>query len=241
MFNQVPFYLMNISDITSFGKRVEDSASKINNPAFLSAGLRDMLIAANKRMLDAQTKISTKEKTQRMKESDDNRDSRLMSIKYNLLSCLNRESEDLQNNAQLLINCHEKHGWAMGRFSYIKETTSVDNYIHEVETTPELSKALKVTATVPHFEELKKEQQSFKKVRDLRTEQKAGENSVTGTEVAKEIENACDMIFQYVDVMQHVKPNSQFDEFIKEVNIIISEISASVNSRLSKPETEEAV
>jgi hypothetical protein len=241
MITKAPIYDMQVSEVQAYALKIERSAKKITHPQFVESQVIAPLSKAIVDMETAKTKFTTKEKTQLIYEIDLRQDKRLTGLKYILKSCLYREAVEKRESGTRLINCMKKNGWSMHKFSYTNQNMAMHNFFTEVDGSAQLTADLSVCNATGVYAEAKKENKEFNDALNIRTDQVAGSSKLTATVVCERIDEACENILQFVEVMHRVSPNEEYQRFIDEANTIAQEMEISINTRKAKATSEEEV
>ncbi len=123
------------------------------------------------------------------------------------------------------------------------ETVSMSNMCAEIDGSTELTAAVETCSAQGAYGEMKKENGLFIETVNTRTSEQAASEDPIATESAKQIENSVEFILQYAEVMSMMCPNAenktQYESFIKEVEIVNQEFITKIKMRLATKEEEE--
>jgi len=228
---KIPFYKMTISETARAGERVYEAASDITLEAFTVTQMLIKLKSCYNLVKLAQTKLDPKELTRDMASYDHGRENGLRAFKHSILAASFRKSQEMRDASALLKSLLRDFGWSIEKFQNARETDVMDALALKIKSEPVLKAAVLTVNADGAFAEMNEGNTKYKETEKARTELQANSSKIVTSEVCDNMEEACETIIQFADVMNKVSPNVEYQKFLEQVEIIAEQMNASAESR----------
>lgn len=230
MIQPIDFYSMRLNECNAFGKRVVDQVKKFNHQAMGLQPLMDPLEATLRKFEDGLNRTSTKQVTLTVKEADSGRDSSVTGLVMYCKAYTYLQDEVKKEAANLLVNTLRAFG-SIQKANYEEATSKVNDLLHDLAHKPPLTSAVETIQAGPFVEQIRLTQQRFDSVAEERLDVKSARPNINNQNTAKELKEKLDTLFQFLEVMQKIAPNPDFDALGERINTIIDETMNKVKIR----------
>jgi hypothetical protein len=211
-----------------------------SNPQVLK--IRDPLEKLRTSLKDLEEiyKISqASEITSRLTELDDKRDNAIIFLRKLGDTFTNHFDESKQNAGKKLVEVIDKYGTPIYKQNYQAETSSLNNLMNELETSPGYREVLDILGGKEVLHEMKKANELFDEKYLLRNKQEAGKDDGSFSEKRLEVKNNYRDLVQHVEAWATVTPTDEYTNLINRLNHLIERYNQVVKARSSKETSEE--
>jgi hypothetical protein len=163
--------------------------------------------------------------TQTVKEADKGRDNGVRGMVHYCKAYSYSEDEQKRYSANVLLNAIGNYGDIIN-VGYDAQSAKLSKLLNDLESIPKLIAAVTNIEAEPFVGRVRSSQGNFVKSVEERLDHKSTLSVVDNKEVLKDIKEALDTIFQYIDVMQKVTPREEFTKLVKDINLLIDETMA---------------
>jgi len=230
MIHPIDFYSLRLNECNAFGKRAVDQVKKFNYQAMGLQPLMDPLETTLRKFSDGLNRISTKQETLTLKEADSGRDSSVTGLALYCKAYTYLQDEMKKEAASLLVNTLRAFG-RIQKANYEEATSKVNDLLHDLEHKPALKSAVETIQAVPFVEQIRLTQQRFDLVAEERLDVKSARPDMNNRDTAKELKENLDTLFQFLEVMQKIAPNPDYEALVDRINTIIDETMNKIRIR----------
>jgi hypothetical protein len=234
MIKNLSFHLLRRDEYYTFGIKVLDVLSGFNLETVQLIPLHGRVKKGVDKLDHALVKSSTTTYTLNLAEADVKRDCAFLALRYNLLACSKRLQPEWNSAANLLIATIRSYGWNLHKENYSTESSKLKNFLADLEEKPELKSAVAFLNLDNWINELKQSQIDFESIDKARLELKASRSEVKTADACLEIRKSCELLFQYINMMQELNPQDEFIVITRLLNEVIDEFTFTINQRKGK-------
>jgi len=230
MIRPIDFYGLRLNECNTFGKRIVDQVKKYN---LETLGLQPLVTPLENTLLkfsEGLNRTGTKQETLTLKEADSGRDSSVSGLLMYCRSYTYLQDEAKKEAAWLIVNTLKAFG-SIQRANYEEASSKVKDLLHDLDEKPALKNAVEIIQAEPFVEQIRQTQQHFDLVAEERLDVKMSRPDINNREMARELKENLDTLFQYLEVMQKIAPNPDFDALGERINTIIDETMNKVKIR----------
>ncbi len=230
------FYKFHTREYLSFSDRSIQIIGRYNPDEL---GIKEPVVrvnSAHEKLGGALTKAVSTELTADVVHAEAGRDNAFYSTKHYLQACQKYHDPKWSEAADLLVARVKHYGWSMQDESYNKQSALTMNLLNDVEQVAEFSEAVSIIQGKRWFDGLKKAQTNFEQSLEVRTQAKASQVKINSDEACKELRQAYESLFTFIDALQLVAPMDARKPLIDEINTVIKEYNVNIKSRLSRLE-----
>lgn len=234
MIKSLPFRLLRRDEYFTFGQKVLDVLSDFNLDLLKLIPLQGRVKVAVENLDEALVKTSTKIYTISLADADERRDLAFLAFRYNLVACSKRLKPEWNEAANLLIVTLRTYGWSLQTENYSTESSKLNNFVTDLEQKPKLKAAVELLQLTDWVNELKQSQLDFEASDKTRLELKASRSEIKTEDACLDIRKSCELLFQYINMMQELNPQDDFVVITRLLNEVIDEFTFTINQRKGK-------
>ncbi|MGM0532278.1 MAG: DUF6261 family protein [Bacteroidota bacterium] len=177
--------------------------------------------------------------TSKLTELDDRRDNAIIFLRKLGDAFTNHFDEARQNAGKKLVEVIDKYGTPIYKQNYQAETGSLNNLIHDLETSSGYREIIDFLGGTEVLKEMKKVNELFNEKYLLRNDQEAGKDDESFSEIRLEAKNNYRDLVQHIEAWATVTPKDGYTNLIKRLNDLIDRYNQVVKVRSSKETSEE--
>lgn len=234
MIKKLSFYKLQSNEYFTFAQRIITIISGFDVASLGLEKLHKKLLNATELLENSMTKSSTKAHTQEVQLADSLRDDAFNAFKTYLLACSKRNKPGWEISADLLIDTVRNYGWELYNDSYSTQTSKMTNLISDLNNVTALKEAANTINAIEWIEDVDAAQNLFDQKMQQRTIANSKLPNAQTDDTCKQVRIACDLLFQYINVMQAVNPNQSYLQITNQINEVISEFNSQLRSRTTR-------
>jgi len=241
MIKKISFRLLRVDEYHTLGSRIDEVVSNMVKEDAQLLSLSSNLQRNLKLLADAHLKPSTKSLTLSVEEADHNRDNGFRAFRSYLEACSRRLNPEWKEAADLLLNIVHQHGYTLYKDGYDKQSSRMNNMIHEMKFKREFRAPIEKIEAFPWLDEMDQANQEFEKVFSHRNEVNTGTPEVKTEEACKEVRRDIELLFKYIDVMISLDINPKYASLANKINGYISQMMSQLRSRKTRTDNQKQV
>jgi hypothetical protein len=233
MINSLGLSKLRNGEFINFGNDILGLSKKYDLPTL---GLQTM-VTAFEDSLTPLNKLFLKEKgsafSTDIELADLRRDNAVLGIKFVLDGYLKHYEQAKQSAAELLIETIEKYGsGAIAYQNYVQETSSINQFIAEIDANPALKAGIEELNLTAWFGELNQANLDFNVLFIKRNEEQSQKPEGNLKDLRKSAKDGFDALANFLIAKQWIQPGPEQESLILEINGLISQYNLLVQSRM---------
>jgi len=234
MIKTVKFYLLLLTEYLFLGKQIVSIMAK-----FDEATLK--LTMAKSKITNALTKLEQSMKivkgsllTDNVNSADTARDNAWYALYHYIIACSYSYNNDIRTNAELLLSVIKLPEMRIANLGLKKQSAVLINFFNRIDSMPEFVAALTATNANEYYTTLKEKQTAFELVYAERNQKDSAKQKSESEEASRELRVAIDELNQFLNVMNNMNPNGDYEKISQEINEVIDSVNTTAQSRTTR-------
>ena len=200
------------------------------------AGFTATLGTANNELLGCMHKLKSSSFTDLIAEADEKRDNAFLGFRYYVEACCYHINPEWVAAARYIETVIRTHGWSLHRKGYDVQSAILGSFNREMDENSEAVNALNTINAMSWYEPLKQFNVEFENLVTQRNEQEAEKSTKPSSEYYKAVQQSLDNLFQYIDIMNKMKPEGPYLELVRKLNEVTENFEIKVQARETRRE-----
>jgi len=222
LFESIPYYNYHLADYKQLAETIERLIKEQNLIEIKEIGYQKRLTESLTSLTKTAIKPSVKQITKEIQQAQLSCTRAHSAFKHYLKAHLHHPEQSLAKAAKLLLYCIQDLAPYLGKAGRNKIIYQLMRLTRNIRKDKELQDAITLLNAESWLQAIEKAVKNIQEKLNSKTKTKASTFKQTGSEVALEIKEICNHIFDYVQVMHRTKA-ADYTEFINECNELIKE------------------
>lgn len=234
MIKSVKFYLLLLTEYLFLGKQIAAILAKFDEATLQLTMAKSKITNALNKLEQSMKTIKSSLLTDDVNSADTIRDNAWFALYHYIIACSYSDNNDIRTNAEKLLSVIKLPEMRIAHLGLKKQSAVLVNFFNRIDTIPEFVTALSTTNANEYYTTLKEKQTAFELVYSERNQKDSTKQKSESEEATRELRVAIDELNQFLNVMNSMNPNPDYDKISQEINVVIDSLNTTALSRTTR-------